>query len=320
MKKSVFRIVCCALAVVATFLFYACAPDSSDEIKIFLPDGAPALTVANLFSANQIGGRKVSLTITTGADVQSKTLNGEADVVVCPTNMAATLYNKGVKYKLATANLFGLLYLVGNGEADDLFDLVGKVVYSIGKNNTPEFVFKKILSSNGIEYADGDTAQAGKVVIRYFGAGSEIVPLLKSGLAQYAILGEPAVTKAGVKDLFDLQALWKDATGLEESYPQAGVFVKEELFADGKFMTALLDALNANVTYISEHSGDVASLLTANGSSDFNGTVFTADTLERCNIRCVKASDCKAQMTAYFKAIQSVNVGFQLPDDGFYGL
>lgn len=322
MKNKLIAVTVCVVVVAALICsFAACTPTPAEvtELTVYLPDGAPALAVANLFETNEIAGKQLNLNITTGIDIQTKVLSGEADIVVCPTNMAATLYNKDVDYKLISANVFGLLYLVGNEPVASLSDLVGKVVHSIGKNLTPEFVFKKILANANIEYVDSDVAVEGKVAIRYYSAGGEIIPRLKSGDVDYAILGEPAVTKSAVPELFDLQALWKQATKLDESYPQAGVFVKSELLDDTKFIDDLLKALNENTQYLQDNSDKIASLLVQNGSSDFNGATFTANILERCNIRCVKATDCKTQLIKYFEAIATINPSFKLPDDGFYG-
>lgn len=319
MSKKIFSIAVCALTIIvfSSALFACFAADGS--LQIYVPDGAPALTVANLFTANKLSGKDVKITITTGADVQAKILNGEADVAVCPTNMAAALYNKGVDYSLVSANLFGLLYLVGNKPVQSLDELAGSVVHSIGKNNTPEFVFKKILAAQGIDYVDSDTPVQGKVALRYYGAGGEIIPRLKSGDISYAILGEPAVTKADVTELFDLQDLWQTATNLDGGYPQAGVFVKNSLLKDGKFTDNLLSALRDNTQFIADNADSVAELLVENGSNDFNGITFTESLINRCNIRCVKASDCKTQIEAYFNAIATANLSFKLPADGFYG-
>ena len=83
-------------------------------------------------------------------------------------------------------------------------------------------------------------------------------------------------------------------------------------------MNKLIELINANTQYVSKNSATVAQMLVANGSVDFDGVTFNETIIARCNIRCVNALDCKAQMTAYFEAIQTVNAGFKLPDDGFY--
>lgn len=304
---------CLSVAAVA-----AC--DTADgEINVYVPDGAPALAVAELIKDGKIGNATVNVTVTTGENVRAQILNKQADAAICPTNMAATLYNKGAGYRLITANLFGLLYLVGNANASTLDELKGQVVYSIGKGNTPEFVFKKILSAKGVEYVDDNKPREGKVALRYFEKGEQIIPLLKSGAAQFAILGEPAVTKSGAKELFDLQTLWSEATGLDGSYPQAGVFVSDELLnGNDELVELLIQKLQSNVEYIKNNSENAANLLVQAGSADFDGITFTAELINRCNVRCVTASLCKAQLVAYFSAVKTVNPSFELPDDGFY--
>lgn len=322
MKKTAIILALCFALCLTAVLAVACneqnEPEKPATLNVYVPDGAPALCVAELFQTKKIGDNPINITITTGEDVKAKLVSGQADLAICPTNMAATLYNNGLEYKLASANLFGLLYVVGNVNVSNLNGLIGKVVYSIGKGNTPEFVFKKILSANNIPFADSDAAVEGKVAIRYFEAGSQIIPLLKSGLCDVAILGEPAATKSGANELFDLQQLWNEATKLEGSYPQAGVFVSNKLANDQKFIDSLFKALNGNVKYLNENSESVNKLLAENGSNDLASITLTKTVIERCNIRTVKANECKAQLEAYFQAIKDVSPAFKLPDDGFY--
>ncbi|MCM1043673.1 MAG: hypothetical protein NC350_05695 [Corallococcus sp.] len=316
--KLIASVLCAVVCVLSVFAVAGC--NNNDEcIDIFVPDGAPTLAVAQLFAEESVGGSKLNVKITTGENVRAKIISGEADAAICPTNMAAMLYNRGVEYKLVSANLFGLLYIVGNVQIDGLSGLKGKVVYSISKDNTPEYVFKKILDYNGLEYTESDSAVEGKVALRYFAAASEIIPLLKSGLAEIALLGEPAVTKAGKTVLFDVQALWKQASGLGENYPQAGLFVKNSLIEENpQFVSALVSKLTENERYIAENAAQISSLLAQNGSADFADTAFDKQLIARCNVRCVLSANCKSEMTAYFEAIKTVNPAFALPDDGFY--
>lgn len=316
-KRFLSFVLCCLLLLTTVTVIVSC--DNSEEINICVPDGAPALAVAELLENNRIDDTKINVTITTGENVRAQILNKQADIAICPTNMAATLYCKGADYKLVTANLFGLLYLVGNINANSLDDLKGQLVYNIGKGSTPEFVFKKILAANGIEYVDDDKPVDGKVAIKYFEKGEQIIPLLKDGIAKVAILGEPAVTKSEIKQLFDLQQLWNEATGLDGSYPQAGLFVNDNLLQNKPaFVDKLIQRLESNVEYIANNSEKVANLLVSAGSSDFNGITFTSNIIQRCNVRCKNASNCKEQLVAYFTAIKTINPSFELPDDDFY--
>ena len=234
--------------------------------------------------------------------------------------MAATLYNKGVDYQLVTANVFGVLYMVSNNTSiTSLHQLKGKVIHSIGMGNTPQFVLETVLSANGIPFEIGDTAKDGVVVVKYYDSAAQILPQFKNNQIEVALLGEPAVSLNGLNQIFDLQQLWKDATGLDENYPQAGLFVKSDLLKSNKqFIQQLVTVLEQNTTFLQQNASQVSQLLANNGSIDLKDKAFTPQILERCNIRCVKANQCKAELVAYFNAVKAVNAKFALPNDNFY--
>lgn len=126
------------------------APQS---VSIYVPDGAPALSIAKIIADGKIGNANASVNITTAEDVFSKAMIGEADIVVLPTNAAAKVYNNNGKYQMLSVNVFGVLYVVSTHNITSLNDLRGKTVYSIGLGNTPEYVFKKVLGNAGLTYA-----------------------------------------------------------------------------------------------------------------------------------------------------------------------
>lgn len=129
------------------------APES---ISLYVPDGAPALSVAKIIAEGKIGETAVNVNLSTGEDVVAKAMNGEADVVVLPTNAAAKVYNAKKQYSMFSVNVYGVLYVVSTENITKLSDLSGKLVYSIGLGNTPEYVFKKVLSVAGIGYVDAE--------------------------------------------------------------------------------------------------------------------------------------------------------------------
>ena len=302
-------------------LFVLCACNRTEEqLTLYVPDGAPALAVAKLLQDPTVAGKQVKVEITTGKNVQAKIMSGEADLAICPTNMAAALYNKGADYKLACANVFGVLYMVSHdASVTQLSQLKGKVIHSIGKNNTPQFVLQTVLSANGIAYEEGDTAKQGVVVVKYYESAAQILPLYKSNLIDIAIIGEPAVSLQGCNQIFDLQQLWQDATELDENYPQAGLFVKTQLLQDDtRFVNKLVKALEDNTDFLQQNASQVSQLLADNGSVDLKDKAFTPQILARCNIRCIKAINCKEGLVAYFNAVKAVSPDFVLPDDNFY--
>ena len=267
-----------------------------------------------------------------GVDVRAKVLNGEADIAVLPTNMAVSLYNAGCNYIMTSVNVWGVLYLVGRTQLTSLQELVGKVVYSIGQANTPEYVFKTILDENGVPYCDyNSTEVTDKVMMDYsLTDGSKIIPKLLSGDVQYAILGEPAVTNAIAKcqqkgitlyNVFDLQALWDQVFVAKYpqyatqssyvGYPQACVIVKKSL-ATEEFVATLVAKLQANSQFIEDNAGQLSQILDT-------GLQYTAQTVAKCNVRVVEANSVKQRLEQYLDAINAVTgTNIAYPDDGFY--
>lgn len=325
MKKVLVVLLMLVIAVTAVGLF-GCENTPKTAVKVVVPDGAPALAVVSLFDKTELGGREISFEVVPADTIVQKVSSGAADVAIMPTNAAANLYNKGVDIKLVSTEVQGILYMVGTSTITDYNQLKGKVVYSIGQNNTPEFAFKYLLTNNGIsadDIVDGTTATEGKITIAYKADGSEIIPLLVQGKADFAILGEPAATNAKAKKntlvtALDLQAEWaklNDST----SYPQASLIVSGTLAKDKTFIKALTDAVKANDQWIVDNSDKVGELMKAKGSTL---TVnFTQALIESCNIKTVLAKDAQAAVNAYFTVLNGYNpafIGGKIPSEGFY--
>lgn len=165
-----------------------------ETIKIYVPDGAPALAVASLMKEGAtLGGKPVSVTIGSGASVKTALVSGQADIAILPTTACAGLFKQGKDIRLHSVTTWGVLYLIGQ-EAGGLQDLVGEVVYSIGRNDTPGILLRKYLDHYDIEYVESQTPVEGKVAITYVEDAKNVIPNLKAGSVKYALLGEPAVS------------------------------------------------------------------------------------------------------------------------------
>ena len=170
------------------------ASQDTSSINIYVPDGAPALAVASLMKEGAtLASRPVVVTIGTGASVKTALLSGLADIVILPTTACASLYNQDKDIKLHSVTTWGVLYLIGQ-QAGGLNDLVGEVVYSIGRNDTPGILFRKYLDYHNIPYVESQTPGSGKVAITYVNDAKDVIPHLKAGSVKYAVLGEPAVS------------------------------------------------------------------------------------------------------------------------------
>lgn len=132
------------------------------KVKIYAPDGAPALGLAKLMAGGVSFGEHAETeynivdasliqTFVTGA-------NPQADICVLPVNLAVKLLGSGEKYKLLGTLTHGNLYLLSkNGEkitSENLSSLKGKTVGVVNLAAVPGLTFKLILKNNGIEYAE----------------------------------------------------------------------------------------------------------------------------------------------------------------------
>lgn len=317
MKKLL--IVFVILATVC-MLFVGCKDtnDEKTEILIVAPDGAPSIAMGKLLSENkQYDKYSIKYEIIAGTtNLQAKAM--EADIVFAPTNLASALYNKGENLKIVGSAVDGILYLLGTENLEDLSQLKGKVVYSIGQGNTPEFVFKYILSENEIAYEDGDTAIADKVVIKYETDPMTVMQQAVNGTAAYVILGEPQVTAAmkkvsNLKNLFNLQEEWGGG------YPQVSVFMKTSVLDDHKeFAEGIIGDLADINAWTKDNTAALQEALTDAGSS-LSG--LTSEIIERCNIKFVSSKDAKEDIKDYLNVMmtfKSAFIGGKMPDDGIF--
>lgn len=131
------------------------ADDETETVNIYLPDGTPALAVANVFTEG-LEGYDVQFHIVQAAQIGSIFASQQdADLAIMPTIGAATVYGKGSGIQLVSTNVFGNLYIASvNGTVSSLEDLKGKTVSTPSAATTVQLL-QYILQENGIGYING---------------------------------------------------------------------------------------------------------------------------------------------------------------------
>ena len=329
-RKTLAIILVVLIVALSVATFVACNKEDN-TVDVVIVDGAPALAVANLMREfKTYENYTINYKVVGGADALSDAItNGEADIAIAPTNLGAKFFNSGVDIKLASTNIQGLLYMVGKTEVASLNELVGKVVYNIGRGQTPDLTFKYILQQKGIEYVDSETPVEGKVALHYVSSGGELIPLLKAGKAQYGILGEPAVTKAkvaaGVQEIFNIQALWNEVTNTNTNFPQASTFVLGDYndAEHSELINAFIAKMEENVTFMNSSADNLALAIDAVKAlyEDTATANVNINNIGRCNLKVVKAQDAKASVTAYLTVLHGFNaktIGGSVPGEAFF--
>lgn len=311
------------IVIIAIFLLGFCAfgcQGQSDAVEIYLPDGAPALALVSVFDRTEIGGKKVRFTVVPSDTIGTALLAETPDLAIAPTNAIATVFNKGKDYKYVSANTHGNLYIVGKESLNDLSELKGRTLGVIQQGNVPDLIIQTLLSRGGVEFTADGTTDENKVTLKYFSDGANVIAGLKSGSLSFGLLGEPAATTArsieGVSEVFDLQALWGG-----NGYPQAGLAAKNSVSDD--FIKALFDAITEAGDFAALHPDEAVSRIADNMMEGSESTIkkLTADMVKRCNIKLVRAEDCKEDVIALLQAffdINSKSLGGAMPSDDFF--
>lgn len=331
------------LSIVTCFAFVACSSSTDSgsssgsgsssvtktqtTYKIGVVDGAPSLSVVNIANGFEYETADTKYTanievLQSGDSAPATIITGMNkadgfDMAIAPLNVAYKLHNSNAKFKLASVNVFGVLYMIGKTSInEDMNNLKGKIVCLTSGGGTPEILFKHLLAKNQIEFEESDTVtDANKVYIRYVGA-QQIIAGLKQGTIEYGVLGEPAVTKANAATgsivVLDLQKEWKKFYG-EGQFVQAGLIVNSEK-VNVEFVNALVEKLKQNKQYLYDNADGIGNtLVSVYSETVMKGIKFNASVLDRCNIGCETAKSQKSAINAFLTAH-----GLTAPNDDFY--
>lgn len=313
MKKILFVLLC----FISIGLCSCSKKDSVPEtVQVYLPDGTPALALTKIldngFSYQDV---KTNIEIVQASEIAARVSQESCDLAIMPTTAAATLFDKGVKLKLASVNVFGNLYITGTSELGSLSDLKGKVVYTT--TGTTIALVKYLLTASDILFEEGSEKIEGKVVLSSKNDASEIIPLLKQaatkGIEGYGVLGEPQVTKAqslisDLKIAVDLQKEYEIITG-NKGYPQASLIVKNsfsEKYPD--YISKFLEVLEENTAYLEENVSSLASIF-QKYDSNLQNMSFNLETITRCNLKVVRSQEVKDTVKQYVKTLSKIELG-----------
>ena len=314
--KKVFK-AALMLAIAATLIaalavgFAACDPkdETPGALRVAAPEGTPALAIARLKTDNAtLAGHAMTYEVVSPSLIAAEMSGGKADVVIMPVNAGANLIRQGADYRLISVAVNGSLFMVGStddGGAIERADIAGSKVACIGQGATPGLVFEYVMRFMGLETVAADkTPGENQVAVQYVADGPAAKTLLENDTVDFAVVGEPAATTfknaMGLNAELDMQAAWKDATG-EETYPQAGLFVRTSLAADAEFISALFDALAASKKWVNSNPSEVGAFMKANL---YESAAFPAPSISRCAIDAEPLGEAdKAEILAFLSAV-----------------
>ena len=310
-KATLMLVIAAALIAALAVGFAACDPKEPGALRVAAPEGTPALAIARLKTDNAtLAGHAMTYEVVSPSLIAAEMSGGKADVVIMPVNAGANLIRQGADYRLISVAVNGSLFMVGStddGGAIERADIAGSKVACIGQGATPGLVFEYVMRSSpmGLEIvAEDKTPGENQVAVQYVADGPAAKALLENDKVDFAVVGEPAATtfKNALKlnAELDMQAAWKDATD-EETYPQAGLFVRTSLAADAEFTSALFDALAASKEWVNSNPSEVGAFMKANL---YESAAFPAPSISRCAIDAEPLGEAdKAEILAFLSAV-----------------
>jgi NitT/TauT family transport system substrate-binding protein len=245
-------------------------------------------------------------------------ISGEAKVGILPPNVAAKIASTGKRIQVAAVVGAGMLSLLSADPAvRTIEDLKGKTLEVAGQGATPDYVFRRILLSKGIN-PDRD------LKLGYALAYPEIAQSLIAGRISLALLPEPFATMArsGKPDLRvigDIQAEWAAAGG-GGNYPMTVLVVDADFAAaqPGVIRTILND-YRASIQWVTANPAEAGALVEKHNLGLRAPVVSAA--IPRSNYVFIPAAEARPSLEALFRVFlefSPVSIGGALPQDGFY--
>ena len=249
-------------------------------------------------------------------DITAKLISGNLDVAAVPVNLAAVINKKtNGAYVIAAINTLGVLHIVENGNSvNSIADLEGKTLHATGQASTPEYMLDYILEKNGL---------TGKVNIEWHTEHSELATLVAAGQVDLAMLPEPHVTSALVKNAslraaIDLTLEWDEVS--DGDAVQGCLIVSRKAIESNKAkVDAFLDDYKASVDYVNTSIVDASAIIAELGI--VGAAKIAEKAIPRCNIVFIEGDAMISSLKAFYTVLFNANpssIGGTMPNDSLY--
>lgn len=251
----------------------------------------------------------------------------DADFVAMPTNVAANLYNRGVKLQLLNVSTWGVLWMVSREpNLKTLADFKGKEIVMPFRADMPDIVFTALAEKQGLDIKRDFR-------LRYVGSPLDAMQLMITRRADHALLAEPAVSVALRKtrsfpvsliapELFrsvDLQQEWGRVMQRPARIPQAGMVAMGKVLGNAALIEKFQQAYAASLAWC-EKQPDACGQLVAK-RVDMLTPEGVADSVRVDNAVFVTAREARPELEFFLGLLHAREpnlIGGKLPDEGFY--
>lgn len=295
------------------------------DVKVGLIMGPPSMGLGWMMNQNDQGATFNHYNFTVdGIDYSSlaaKLNQGEYDIITCPSNVSAILYNNkdmNEQVKVIDIGNLGLLYVVTTDPSiQSMEDLSGRTVYSIGEGGPPEYTFDYLMEQYDLKE---------KINFSFRSTPFEVVNLLQEEKNAVALLPQPfvEVAKLLVDNLnvpIDVTQAWDELnldTGAESVTTVTVVrtaFLEEHEQAVVEYLNLAKQSTEYTLANVEEAASWTDTYET------FMNPEIAKEAIPKCNICAITGDEMKQKLSGFLKIMYDLNpdaVGGAMPDDDFY--
>ena len=297
-----------------------------EEVRLAVISGPTGIGAAKLLTDSDRGETVNHYTYTIASDNNEvvsglTSQEGEFDIAMVASNVAANLYNKtDGDVRILALGTQGVLHILegsGGTAIQSMADLKGKTIYATGQGANPEYILRHLLTENGL---DPD-----KDVEIVFADATEISAKLLSGEIDTAMLPVPAATAAiaksqgSVRDAIDLTQAWNDLDNGSQLIMSAVVARADFIEEHPQAVQTFLREYEGSVTYVRDNPELAGELVAQLGITP--SATIAQQAIPQCNLVFLSGADMKPAISGYFEVLYDIDptaVGGALPDDGIY--
>lgn len=302
---------------------YSGSQDACD-VNVGLIMGPPSMGMGWFINEAKEGNTYNNLNFeVSGVDytaLASKFNTGDYDIIHCPSNVGAILYNnEDLKEDAVVIDIgnLGLLYVMTTDPSvKSMQDLQGRNVYSIGEGGPPEYTMGYLLEQEGLD----------NVNMSFKSTPFEVLNLLQDEENSIVLLPQPFVEVAkllvpGIYTPIDITEEW-DSLNLEsgaESVITITIVRKSFLEEHEEAVVEYLNMCKKSVDYCLENPKEAADW-TDEFETFLNGEVAEA-AVPYVNMCAITGQEMKDKLSGFLQIIYDYNpdaVGGAMPGDDFY--
>ncbi len=335
MKKLLTILLALSLLTCSVLYLTACEKGTEQTTDVYMPDGAPALSMAQLMSEDNQFDTSVRYHVVDANSIKTYVTGETPDAELCvlPINLAAQLLGQGDVYRMLGTVTHGNIYFLSAKFSDsisnnNLSSLIGKTVGCIQLENVVGLTLRLVLADHDIAYEiveSVDAAQEG--VVNLINIGDPATMITPAAEFDYMVAAEPIVTTKVVatdgllKQVGDLQKLYG-----EGGYPQA-VLVAKSSFIDANktFINSFVEAVTENAEWLMNESTDaetIAAAISANlpdgATPTFKAQNLNKTVIGNCAIRFENAADSQAEVVQFLQKLSLVSGNNFAVDEKFF--